>query len=171
MKSFSEQVKLADLITSFDLLTLLLILFLTLLVVILGNKRNQAGTEQEKFIDYMLMSRKLSLPMFIGTLVATWYGGIFGVTEIAFENGLYNFVTQGVFWYATYLIFAFFLVERIKSYEALTLPELVGFMFGKKARFIASIFNFFNVVPITYTISLGILIHGIFSLDFFLLVS
>jgi len=46
--------------------------------------------------------------LFVGTLVATWYGGIFGVTFIAFEKGLYNFLTQGVFWYIAYLIFACF---------------------------------------------------------------
>ena len=45
------------------------------------------------------MGRKLTLPLFIATLVATWYGGIFGVAQIAFENGIYNFVTQGFFWY------------------------------------------------------------------------
>lgn len=46
----------------------------------------------------------------VATLTASWYGGIFGVNEITFNYGIYNFVTQGVFWYAAYIIFALFMV-------------------------------------------------------------
>ena len=64
------------------------------------------------------MGRSLTLPLFVGTLVATWYGGIFGVTEIAYKQGIFNFITQGFFWYIAYILFAFFLVERIQTYQA-----------------------------------------------------
>ena len=45
------------------------------------------------------MGRQLTLPLFVVTMVATWYGGIFAVNEITFNYGIFNFVTQGVFWY------------------------------------------------------------------------
>ncbi|HLD43896.1 MAG TPA: sodium:solute symporter family protein, partial [bacterium] len=84
-------------------------------------------------MDHLIMGRSLGLTLFVGTLVSTWYGGIFGVTEIAFNQGIYNFVTQGFFWYLTYLIFAFCLVDKIRQYEAITLPELIKKMFGPRA--------------------------------------
>lgn len=111
------------------------------------------------------MGRQLTLPFFVATLVATWYGGIFGVTEIAFEKGIYNFITQGVFWYFSYLIFAFFLVNKVAKYQAVTLPDLVGKIFGPKSAKISGIFNFFNVVPIAYTLSLGLFLQILFGGD------
>lgn len=113
------------------------------------------------------MGRKLTTPFFVATLVATWYGGIFGVTQIAFNKGIYNFITQGVFWYIAYIIFALFLVERISSYKAVTLPNLIEKMFGPKSGKVAAIFNFFNVLPIAYVISLGLFIKSFsgFSLN------
>ena len=68
-------------------------------------------------LDYLLMGRQLTLPLFVATLVATWYGGIFGVNEITFNYGIYNFVTQGAFWYISYLIFAFFITDKIARFN------------------------------------------------------
>jgi SSS family solute:Na+ symporter len=101
--------------------------------------------------------------MFVATLVATWYGGIFGVTAIAFEKGIYNFITQGIFWYLTYILFALFFVSKARSFDALTLPELIGKMFGPMSAKISAVFNFFNVVPVVYAISLGLFLKTIFG--------
>ncbi len=110
-------------------------------------------------LEHLLMGRTLTLPMFVATMVATWYGGIFGVTEIAFTSGVYNFLTQGVFWYLTYIVFAFFMVDRIAAYHSVTLPELVSKMFGPTAGRVAAVFNFFNVLPVAYTLSLGLFLQ------------
>ncbi|MCD4820227.1 MAG: sodium:solute symporter family protein [Candidatus Cloacimonetes bacterium] len=146
------------------------ILLLTLISVVWGQqkkkKREQTnGDDDLKFIDIILMGRQLTLPMFVATLVATWYGGIFGVTKIAFEQGIFNFVTQGAFWYISYIIFAFFITHKVAKYKAITLPDLVTKMFGKKAGMLSAVFNFFNVLPIAYVISLGILIQALFGIS------
>lgn len=135
-----------------------LVILLTLLSVLYGNMRSRSVTEKDTLIDYLIMGRRLTLPLFIFSLVSTWYGGIFGVTQISFESGVYNFVTQGFFWYITYIFFALFLVSKIKKYNAVTLPNLVEKMFGPKSAKLAAIFNLFNVIPIAYTISIGLLI-------------
>lgn len=140
------------------------ILLITFASVLYGNfSKPTQKNSQDSFLDHLLMGRKLTLPFFIATLVATWYGGIFGVTAIAFEQGIYNFLTQGVFWYISYLVFAFFLVDKIKKSNAITLPNMIGEMFGEKSAKLAAIFNFFNVVPITYVISLGLLLQTLFG--------
>ncbi len=108
--------------------------------------------------DQLLMARKLSLPAFVGTLVVSWYGGISGVTSLSFEYGIYNFVTQGVFWYATYLAFAFFILPKLSRDHASTLPELIGNRFGQKSRKFAAILSFFSVLPFAYASALGIIL-------------
>ena len=103
-------------ITPVDWIVFFLVLAATLASVLYGQSLKSQLTEKEKNspVELLLMGRKLTLPIFVATLVATWYGGIFGVTAQTFEKGIYNFLTQGVFWYLSYLLFAFFLVKKIR---------------------------------------------------------
>ncbi|PIR22021.1 MAG: sodium:phosphate symporter [Deltaproteobacteria bacterium CG11_big_fil_rev_8_21_14_0_20_45_16] len=165
MNHLQTKIKFLDYLSAYDWLVFSLVAWLTLLAILYGQQRksklqkSENWTDDANFLDLLLMGRQLSLPMFVATLVATWYGGIIGVTQIAYEKGIYNFLTQGVFWYVTYLIFAFILISKIRKFEALTLPDLVGQMFGPKSRKLSGIFNFFNVVPVAYSISIGLLIQ------------
>lgn len=161
-----------SLLTTLDWCIFFFITILTVLFVIWGQfKKKKAETEEQDFIDLMLMGRQLTLPMFIATLVATWYGGIFGVAQIAFENGIFNFITQGFFWYLAYITFALFITTRIKQYEALTLPDLVGQMFGPISEKISALLNFINLIPIAYAISIGLLIKMLFGYELYISVS
>ena len=161
----NSKLDLPSLLSTLDYFIFFLVAIATLLFIFVGQKKKSSDlTESESFMDLMLLGRKLTLPMFVATLVATWYGGIFGVSKIAFENGIFNFVTQGFFWYLTYLIFALFLINKISKYKAVTLPDLVGQIFGPKSAKLAAIMNILNLVPIVYTISLGLLINMIFGI-------
>ena len=152
-----------SIITPLDLGVIIFILLLTFASVLYGHLRRPKDTN--KFLDYMVMGRRLSLPMFVATLAATWYGGIFGVNEITFNYGIYNFITQGVFWYIAYIVFAVFLVGKIKSYQSITLPQAAGEIFGERARKTAAIFTFFNVLPISYVLSLGLFLQLVFGFE------
>ena len=113
--NFKADINVLSLFTIWDGLVFFLILFLTVASVVVGHlKRDKTSS---KLLDYMVMGRRLSLPLFVATLTASWYGGIFGVNEITFNYGIYNFLTQGVFWYAAYIIFALFMVDKIKKYQ------------------------------------------------------
>src|SRR5690606_8645886 len=141
-----------------DWVVFFIILLLTFACVYWGQSLKNKLSEEDKMstVELLLMGRKLTLPLFVATLVATWYGGIFGVTALAFEKGIYNFLTQGIFWYGTYLIFAFFLVKKIRNYNVMTIPELAERLFGPKAGKLTAGLNFLNILPIAYTISLGL---------------
>lgn len=153
-----------QLLSLFDYIVFFIITLSTLGFVLYGNrKKENFSSEGERFLDLMLMGRRLTLPMFTATLVATWYGGIFGVAQIAFEHGIFNFVTQGLFWYITYFIFAFFIINKISRFKAMTLPDLIGQMFGPKSAKVSAVFNVLNLVPIAYTISIGLLIQLVFN--------
>jgi len=158
------QIDIQNILSPLDWVVFISILALTYAAVVWGQlRKSKVQSEPDRFLDLLLMGRQLTLPLFVATLVATWYGGIFGVTQISFEKGIYNFITQGLFWYFAYILFAIFLVDRIRKTEAVTLPDLVGKMFGPRSRQISGVFNFFNVVPVAYVMSLGFFCQVIFG--------
>ena len=151
-------------LSTFDWIVFFFVILLTISSVIYGHTLKKKSVKDDgTFLDLILMGRSLTLPMFVATLVATWYGGIFGVSQIAFENGIYNFVTQGFFWYLAYIIFALFIVERLNHFKAITLSGLAGQMFGEKSSKLVAILNILNLIPIVYAISIGLLIQMLFG--------
>lgn len=114
--------------------------------------------------DYLLMGRKVTLPLFVGTLVSTWYGGILGVGEISYNSGIVNWVTQGFFWYLSYIVFALILSERLRRSAKVTLPDQLDNYYGRGARALGTLFNFLNVIPIVYILSLGLIIKVVFGI-------
>ena len=62
--------------------------------------------------DFLLAGSTLTLPIFVATLVSTWYGGILGVGEYSYRFGISNWVVFGVPYYIFALIFALFLSKK-----------------------------------------------------------
>src|SRR5665648_82956 len=93
---------LVQFLNALDWIVFFSVLGLTILSILWGQrlKKRIPESEQLSTIELLLMGRTLTLPIFVATLVATWYGGIFGVTALTFEKGIYNLLTQGFFWYA-----------------------------------------------------------------------
>ena len=142
-------------LTFWDLFSFLAILVITFGAVWFNRKAPSSSDSSPTAFETILMGRRLTLPLFVGSLVATWYGGIFGVTALTFERGIYNFVTQGFFWYFTYLIFAFFLVQKVRLHESTGLAGLAGKLFGSRAEKLTAFLSFANLVPIGYVAGLG----------------
>ncbi|MBT3392712.1 MAG: sodium:solute symporter family protein [Elusimicrobiaceae bacterium] len=159
---FQSSINTLQTLSSLDWIVFSLILIFVFLAVYLGNKfRNR---KINPILDYIVMGRTLTLPMFIATLSSSFYGGIFGVNEITFNYGIFGFITQGVFWYIAYAVFAIFIVKKISAYKTITLPELTTGLFGNKAGKITALFSFMYVMPISYVLSLGIFINLIFGI-------
>lgn len=159
---FQPEVNILKVINTADIIVFLLVLVATVSAVIYGQMCRQKNGS--KLLDYMLMGRQLTLPLFVATLAASWYGGIFGVNEITFNYGIHNFVIQGVFWYIAYIIFALFLVDKVKHYQSITIPDLAYKMFGPKSAKTAAFFTFVNILPVSYVLSLGIFLNLICGL-------
>lgn len=158
--------KLSSQLVFWDWLVFAGVLGLTGCVVLWGNLRRRRlhlEGEEAGMLDLLLMGRRLTLPLFTCTLVATWYGGILPVTKYAYNVGLYSWLTQGVFWYGAYLIFAVFLVKRIRETEATTMPDLLEKRFGPRARTFGAVMNLVNVLPIIYLLSLGFFLQSLFG--------
>lgn len=113
--------------------------------------------------DYFLAGRRLTLPIFVATLVSTWYGGLLGVGELSYNYGIVNWLTQGFFWYLSYLFFAFFLAKKVRKLELFTIPDMLEKFYDKKTRFLGAIFNFIMVTPAPYILSLGLVFGLMFD--------
>jgi len=133
---------------------------LSILISVIVSKKNH------NFIDYILCGRRLTLPLFVGTLVSTWYGGILGVGEISYSQGaFYNWITQGATWYISYFVFAFFLSQRIRQTEKITIPQQLEDFYGSTAGKIGVFLNYSSVIPSVYILSLGVLMSLIFNIS------
>ena len=112
--------------------------------------------------DYFLAGRRLTLPIFVATLVSTWYGGLLGVGELSFSYGFVNWIVNGFFWYLVYLFFAFFLAKKIRKSNLYTIPDQLERFYDNRSRFLGAIFNFIMVSPAPYILSLGIIFNFLF---------
>jgi SSS family solute:Na+ symporter len=77
-----------------------------------------------------LAGRTLTLPAFVVTLVATWYGGVLGVGEYSYLHGISNWLVLGVPYYVGALLFALLFAERAREVGASTLPDLLYGAYG-----------------------------------------
>lgn len=121
--------------------------------------------KKETSDDFLLAGRTLTLPMFVATLVSTWYGGILGVGEFSYKFGLSNWVVFGVPYYIFAIVFALFLAKKIRGTNLLTIPDKLEASYDRKTALLGSFLTFILVTPAAYVLMLGILVQLIFGLD------
>jgi SSS family solute:Na+ symporter len=109
--------------------------------------------------DFLLASRSLTLPIFVMTLVSTWYGGILGVGEFSYLYGISNWVVQGVPYYIFALVFALFLAKRIRASNLLTIPDKLQQSYDRKTAILGSMLTFILTTPAPYVLMLAVLLQ------------
>src|SRR5712691_6803123 len=90
-------------------------------------------------VDYLVAGRRVTLPAFVATLVATWYGGILGVGEYTWRYGIANWLVFGAPYYLGAALFALFLARRAREAELLTLPDLLERSYGRGAALVGAV--------------------------------
>ncbi len=121
-------------------------------------KKSTFGSSKEE--NYLLAGRKLSLPFFVASLVATWYGNILGIGEFVYRKGLVAWFCFGIVYYIAAFFYALLFTKKIKQTFASSIPEQIGTKFGLKAEFISSIILFTITFPAVYVLMIGILIQS-----------
>lgn len=142
-------------LATIDLLLLALYFGVTLIV---GFWKRRRSTE-----DYLIADRALSLPVFVATLVATWYGGILAVGEFTYEYGLANWTTQALPYYLFALVFALFLAPRVRQASLYTIPDKLAREYDHKTALVGAAFAFAMVTPAPYILMTGRLIQVTFG--------
>jgi len=116
------------------------------------------STKKEDNNDFILAGRKLSLPGFVATLVATWYGGILGVGENTYNYGIQTWFIFALPYYIFGLLFAFFLAPRIRNLPHRSIPDHFKHHFGHNAGIVSALLILILASPAPYILSLGILL-------------
>ncbi len=114
-------------------------------------------------VDYMVAGRQVSLPAFVATLVATWYGGILGVGEYSWRYGLANWVVFGVPYYIGALLFAVLFARRSREAALYTIPDLLDRAYGRGPALIGALAVFITSAPAAYVLMLGTLFAAMFG--------
>jgi len=113
--------------------------------------------------EYLLAGRSLSLPIFVATLVSTWYGGVLGVGEFSYKYGISNWIVFGVPYYIFAFLFAFLLAKRVRATNLYTIPDKLYQSYDKKTALLGSFLTLFIVTPAPYILMLGVLMELIFG--------
>jgi SSS family solute:Na+ symporter len=115
--------------------------------------------------DFFLAGRTLTLPLFVATLVSTWYGGILGVGEFSYSYGVSNWVVFGLPYYIFAIVFAMFLAKRIRATNFATIPDKLAASYDRKTSLLGSVLTFILVTPAAYVLMLGVLVQLMFGLN------
>lgn len=111
------------------------------------------------FIDFFLAGRKVTLPFFVMSLVATWYGSIVGVGEFIYTYGIVTWFCFGVPYYLIALAFALFVAKKIRSGNFLSIPSAIEKKFGKNPSIIVAVLLLIITIPAPYALTLGVIVQ------------
>ncbi len=115
-------------------------------------------------VDYLVAGRRVTLPAFVATLVATWYGGILGVGEYSWRYGVSNWLVFGVPYYIGALLFAAAFARRARKEALYTLPDLLHRHYGRGPALMGALSVFVSSAPAAYVLMLGTLFASMFRL-------
>ncbi len=135
------------------------ILIAALFIVFLLFLGFSAKLADNSVLQYISAGRKLTLPMFVSTLVCTWYGGILGIGESVSYYGVGTMLLLGVPYYVFGLLFAFVLAKKVRGAHEISLPERMRLQFGRGPGLLAAGLIFLLAVPSAHVLMLGILVQ------------
>lgn len=126
----------------------------TLALGVRSSRRMPAGET-----DFLLAGRALTLPAFVVTLVATWYGGVLGVGEYSYAHGISNWLVLGVPYYIGTFLFALLYAEKARARNDATLPDILYATYGRTAGILGAITVLALSLPAPYLLMLGVLLR------------
>ncbi|WP_306054951.1 sodium:solute symporter family protein [Natronococcus wangiae] len=109
----------------------------------------------EGYVEFTLAGRNLSLPVYMMTYFATFTGGglTMGIAQQAFVEGIsaqWYAMTQGLAWMTMTLFIGF-----IYSFEVVSVPELLGRVYGEYTKYFAGLFTVVGQIALTAGQTIG----------------
>lgn len=132
----------------------------SLVAVYLAARRGRAADAA----GFIVAGRTLTIPFFVASLVATWYGAVLGSGEFILRYGVTFILCFGVPYYVVALLYAGFLSKRIHQAKAVSIPEQFGRTYGAKGRMIVALLLLVITTPASYQLMMGILLMQAFGL-------
>ena len=123
----------------------------------------RSGKKDSNAEDYLVMGRRLTLPAFVATLVASFYGGILGVGEFTYKYGVSSWFLNAFPYYIFIFLFAIFLAKKIRQSKLFTIADKLELTYGKNVSIFGASMVFLLVTPAPYVFMLGLLTSMVFG--------
>ncbi len=102
---------------------------------------------EEDLEGWILAGRALTLPVFVATLVPTFYGGVLGIGEFTWGAGVSNWTVMALPYYVFAGIYAFFLAGRVRVTPGLTIPDHLEAAYGRPTALMGALLVFILASP------------------------
>jgi len=120
-----------------------------------------ARLRDNSVLQFIAAGRSLTLPVFVATLVSTWYGGILGIGESVTYYGFGTWLLFGIPYYVFALIYALWIAKRVRESDQISIPERLALKWGKGAGLLGAFLVFLLASPAAHILMLGILTQGL----------
>jgi SSS family solute:Na+ symporter/sodium/proline symporter len=89
--------------------------------------------------DFLVAGRKLTAPILVGTLLATWIGSgdIFSVADLSYHHGYSSLIGSAGGWIG--IILVYFIAGRVRRFGQFTVPDILEARYNRWARLLATI--------------------------------
>ncbi|HLK15223.1 MAG TPA: hypothetical protein VKT78_10490 [Fimbriimonadaceae bacterium] len=118
-----------------------------------------ARLRETTILQFLAAGRTLTLPVFVATLVSTWYGGILGAGEATATYGIGTWLLLGVPYYVFALVYAQFFAGRVRENDQLSLPERLELRWGRSSGLVGAGLVLLLAVPAAQVYMLAVLIQ------------
>ena len=101
----------------------------------------------EDLEGWILAGRTLTLPVFVATLVPTFYGGVLGIGEFTWSAGLSNWTVMALPYYVFAGLYAVFLAGRVRTTAGMTIPDHLESAYGRPTALMGALLVFILASP------------------------
>ncbi|MDD5301800.1 MAG: hypothetical protein PHS14_01720 [Elusimicrobia bacterium] len=120
---------------------------------------------EENLEGWILAGRALTLPVFVATLVPTFYGGVLGIGEFTWSAGLSNWTVMALPYYVFAGLYAVFLAGRVRVTPGLTIPDHLETAYGRRMALMGALLVFILASPADELLMAGALLGHLTGLS------
>lgn len=120
---------------------------------------------EEDSEGWILAGRALTLPVFVATLVPTFYGGVLGIGEFTWSAGLSNWTVMALPYYVFAGLYAAFLAGRVRMTAGLTIPDHLESAYGRRMALMGALLVFVLASPADELLMAGSLLGHLTGLS------
>ncbi|MCG9895793.1 MAG: hypothetical protein MH204_10000, partial [Fimbriimonadaceae bacterium] len=110
-------------------------------------------------LEFLAAGRSLTLPLFVATLVSTWYGGVLAIGESVTYYGLGTWTLLAVPYWIFAALYAFTWAGRVRAADQISIPERLESGFGRAAGLAGGGLVFLLAVPAAHVLMLSVLLQ------------
>ena len=137
-------------------------IYIYFIVIFLIGIYNRKNTNRD---EYLYLSRKLTLPSFIATIVTTWYGGILEIGRHSYLHGIATWFIFGFFYYISAILFALYIGPKLHENNIESIPEYFKKKYGVIPEKLSSIVLILLSSPAPYLMILSTLLMHVLDIS------